>query len=372
MRYYTLDISNVIARVAHFDNNREEAYIILHHRDPRNTDIRRLLEDIGAATGVIAERLNMKPVFKRFLMSDVTNQSSLLPEHDDCARSVIQQPPLDGSKVVLMVIMQQHSSFKDNGDGVWVDDLGRIWIGDNENITSSYSLSMTMEYLETMSRDIAARGGRMADHCLRTWFYVRDVDNNYAGVVKGRNEVFAREGLTAETHYIASTGIAGQSADPSRIVAFNAFADTGLRPEQIRYLYGRSHLNPTYEYGVAFERGTAVDYGDRRHIYISGTASINNRGEIVAPGDIVAQTERMLENIGVLLAEGECAWDEVTNMIIYLRDMADYHTVERIVSQRFPDVPHVILLAPVCRPGWLIETECMAVKRIDRPEYAPF
>lgn len=54
-----------------------------------------------------------------------------------------------------------------------------------------------------------------------------------------------------------------------------------IKPDQIKYLYARTHLNPTYEYGVSFERGTAVDFEDRRQIIISGTASINNHGEIV-------------------------------------------------------------------------------------------
>ncbi len=372
MKYYTYLISNVKASIAHFDHNRQEAYVILSHIQPSDNTTPSILKEIDIAVEDIAHRLDMQPVYKRYLMSDATNQSRWLPDEDVCARSVIQQPPLDGSKVVLLVVMQQRSSFKNDGDGIWSDAKGRIWMGDNDSIAPSYSLSMTMEYLETLSKEISHRGGSLADNCLRTWFYVRDVDNNYSGVVKGRNAVFAREGLTSDTHFIASTGIAGQSADPSRLVSFSAFADMSIEPSQVRYLQGKSHLNPTYEYGVAFERGTTVDYGDRRHVYISGTASIDNKGEIVAPGDIVAQTERMLENIEVLLREGECSWGEVCNMVIYLRDTADYNIVNQIISKRFPQIPFVILLAPVCRPGWLIETECMAVKRVKHLNYAPF
>ena len=117
-----------------------------------------------------------------------------------------------------------------------------------------------------------------------------------------------------------------------------------MEPGQIQFLYAPTHLNPTYEYGVTFERGTAVTYGDRKQVFISGTASIYNRGEIVYPGDIVKQTERMMENISVLLKEADATTRDITQAISYLRDMADY-----------------AVLAPVCRPGWLIETECIAV-----------
>ena len=97
-------------------------------------------------------------------------------------------------------------------------------------------------------------------------------------------------------------------------------------------------------------------------MFISGTASIDNKGMVVHTGDIVRQTERMLENIQVLLAEAECTWDNVSEMSVYLRDVADYDIVSKMFAERFPNKPYVIVLAPVCRPGWLIETECMAIK----------
>ena len=72
----------------------------------------------------------------------------------------------------------------------------------------------------------------------------------------------------------------------------DSYAMTGFLPEQQRYLYAPTHLNKTYEYGVTFERGTLMQYGDRNHIYISGTASINNQGEVVHVGNIILQTQR--------------------------------------------------------------------------------
>lgn len=97
-------------------------------------------------------------------------------------------------------------------------------------------------------------------------------------VVKARNaEVFVTQNLTEKTHYIASTGIGGRHADPKVLVQMDTYAVAGLKPEQIHFLYAPTHLNPTYEYGVSFERGTYVDYGDRRQVFISGTASINNK-----------------------------------------------------------------------------------------------
>ena len=127
------------------------------------------------------------------------------------------------------------------------------------------------------------------------------------------------------------------------------------------YLHGSTHLNRTSEYGVRFERGTVVRYPDLRHVFISGTASINNEGHIMHEGDIVGQTARMIENVEVLLSEAGCGFADVAAMTVYLRDPSDYTTVNRIFSERFPDHPHIITMAPVCRPGWLIEMECVAI-----------
>ena len=52
--------------------------------------------------------------------------------------------------------------------------------------------------------------------------------------------------------------------------------------------------------------------------------------------------------------------------------MADYAVVKEMYDKRFPATPKVFVHAPVCRPGWLIEMECMGVKRLENTEYAPF
>ena len=220
-----------------------------------------------------------------------------------------------------------------------------------------YILYNFYSYLKDANAD--SMSWTLADNCIRTWLYINDVDNRYKGMVRARNEVFAQEGLTE--HFIASTGIAGRQADPKIFVQMDAYAIRGIMPSQIHYLHASDHLNRTIEYGVSFERGTYVDHSDRRHIFISGTASINNQGQVMYEHDIRRQTDRMLENVQALLSEAGATYANVAPMIVYLRDPADYTVVRDIYEECFPDKPVVFLHAPVCRPGWLIEMECMAV-----------
>ena len=317
-------------------------------------------------------------VFKRFFLSDAANQANYLQalhaEHSDCALSVVEQPPLDGTKVAMWVYLQKGVQTKTLPNGIYEVSHGgyrHLWMAGACNQASNSEYQMRLLFNDYVMQ-LLENGCSLADNCIRTWLFVQNVDVNYAGVVKARNEVFVTQNLTDKTHFIASTGIAGRHANPKVFVQMDAYAVDGLQKEQIHYLYAPTHLNPTYEYGVSVERGTYVDYGDRRHVFISGTASINNKGEIMYPGDVRKQTERMWENVETLLKEADCGFEHVGHLLVYLRDIADYTVVKDMFDKRFPNIPKVFLLAPVCRPGWLVEMECMAILPKHNEAYPAF
>ncbi|MBQ8602521.1 MAG: hypothetical protein IJ413_08260 [Bacteroides sp.] len=346
-----------------------EYHAILRIINPRLTYIEQVNYLLDAYTQLLEEELEGAiSVFKRFFLSDAANQTtyllSALEKRAEGAFSIVEQPPLDGTKIAMWVYLQKGVQAQTLSNGlveVKHGEYRHLWTAYNFNQASN-SEEQTRILLNDYIAQLEEQGCRLADNCIRTWFFVQNVDVNYMGVVKARNEVFATQNLTKNTHFIASTGIAGRHANPKVFVQMDAYAVEGLNPEQVHYLYASTHLNPTYEYGVSFERGTYIDYGDRRQVFISGTASINNKGEIVHPGDVCKQTERMWENVETLLKEAECSFEHVQHLLVYLRDISDYSVVSEMFEKRFPTIPKVYLLAPVCRPGWLVEMECMAVK----------
>ena len=360
-------------------NGVSEYHAILRVTNPRLTFTEQIESLQAAYDHLVSEELpGAVAVLKRYFLSDAANQANVLlatqVEHSDCALSIVEQPPLDGTKVALWVYLQTDVQTRTLPHGDYEVSHGgyrHIWSASNFN-KASKSEYQTRLLLNDYVMRLAEQECSLANNCIRTWFFVQNVDVNYGGVVKARNEVFLTQNLTEKTHFIASTGIAGRHASHEVLVQMDAYAVGGLQQEQIHYLYAPTHLNPTYEYGVSFERGTYIDYGDRRHVFISGTASINNRGEIMYPGDIRRQTERMWENVETLLAEAECTFEHVGHLIVYLRDIADYTVVQEMFEERFPNIPKVYLQAPVCRPGWLVEMECMAVKSIHNEAYKPY
>lgn len=353
-----------------------EYHVMVHATRPEQSFQEQLDAVLNAYYNLIDTELKgASSVIKRYFLSDAANQYDTLlasvPEAPACACSVVEQAPLNGTKVALWAYL-----LTDIGAGSFNEELYRVQHGAYTHLWGGTSVShapsseeQTSLLLKHYVMQLLSNGGHLADDCIRTWFFVQNVDVNYAGVVKARNEEFFTQNLTSKTHFISSTGINGRNADPSVLVQLDTYAVLGLKPEQIKFLYAPTHLNPTYEYGVSFERGTKVDYGDRRQVFISGTASIDNKGNILHVGDIRRQTERMWENVDALLSEAECGFEDVGQMIVYLRDVADYAVVNEMFEKRFPGIPRVIVHAPVCRPGWLIEMECMATKEVKNEDY---
>ena len=297
--------------------------------------------------------------YSKVFLSDIQNQyaafessSTYCDTLSKAPCSIIGQAPLKGCKVAVLVK---------------TTDLTETLVFHSFRLSDDEASSET-SYLQTLALFkkyidyLDEHGLDMKTHLVRTWIYISDIDVNYSGVVKARNDIFAHYGLTADTHYIASTGIGGESQSRHACVAMDFLTYPNIVENQKKYLQALDHLDPTHDYGVAFERATRLDTGSARHYYVSGTASIDRHGNVLHLGDVKLQAERLIENIRALLADGDAKLSDIRYLIVYLRDISDYHAVDTIFRQHFPGTPYIIVHAKVCRPEWLIETECIAEK----------
>ncbi len=358
-----------LVEAAHFASDSspvQEWMLQLHVTQKGGHFIQQLCSLRDAWQQFLLDEPTAQPVFTRIFLSDSANQEAIaraeLP--NDCgALSIIEQPPLDGTRVSILLYFQSNIKRKMSDDGVLTCQQGKyqhLWTGSARK-TLGDAHQQCRELFEDYSKQLESRSGSLYDNSIRTWLFVQNVDVNYAGVVTGRNEHFDVKNLTSDTHFISSTGIQGRSADYNSLVQLDSYSLIGVEPEQIQFLYALDKLNRTSEYGVRFERGTAVHLDDRSACYISGTASIDHLGDVLHVGDIKAQCLRMWENVDALLAEAGASMNDSMHMIVYLRDFADYELISGMFEARFPNTPKIILLAPVCRPTWLIEMECITL-----------
>ena len=374
-----IEFNNAFADIFMFDNGTEvKEFQVMIHANSSRLSFNQQMEAVFSAYNQLlsGELQGASAAFKRYFLSDAANQADDVIVNDvtDCAKSIIEQPPLDGTKIALWVYLMTNVQTGIGKSGLYEVRHGafrHLWNGSAHNMAANSEYQTRLLFNE-YNMQLLEEDCTLEANCIRTWLFVNDIDLNYGGVVRARNQFFFTQGLTVNTHFIASTGIGGRQQDPNVLSQMDNYAIAGIQKEQIHYLYAPTHLNRTSDYGVSFERGTYVDYADRRHVFISGTASINNKGEVMYPKDIVKQTHRMWENVEALLKEADCTFEEVGEMVVYLRDMADYGIVKELYEERFHGKPYVIVHAPVCRPGWLIEMECMAIKKISSPEHAAF
>ena len=373
MNYGTLSFNqNVRIEFSSFGAKRsnQECHAVFHV-SLDNADFNTQLCNLHSAYEKFVKKTKMVAVFKRYFLSDIENQinplKSALGQLPFCAVSIVQQPPLNGTKIALWVWFL--SKAEDIGIPVQNNSLFgfqhngyKHYLATEMYETTGNSEQQTDQILINYEEQLQQVEYSLKDNCVRTWLFVSDIDNNYSGVVKARKNNFTLHNLTEKTHYIASTGIAGRHANPKTTLLFDAYAIDGLSQEQIQFLYASENMSSTYDYGVTFERGVCIKYGDRNHIYISGTASIDNKGKVLHEGDILKQSDRMIENVRALLHEANSGFDDLAQIIVYLRDTADYKIVNEKMEKEFPGIPKIITLAPICRPAWLVEMECIAIK----------
>ena len=326
-------------------------------------------------------------VWRRFFCSDIANQAPVLRNHafsdpsggdDPCAVSQVGQTPLAHAKVALWAchIADPDGTLERSHDGTTLTlrrgNMTHLWSTNMVCPAVESAAAQTHAVFTDYTTRLDAHGLTLADHVIRTWLFQPNIDLDYPGMVTTRREFFAAHGLTADTHFIASTGIAGTHSLPTTRVFMDAYAIGGIRHDQIDFVAALDHLGPTYDYGVTFERATAVSYQDRKQIFISGTASIDPRGEIVHPGDVLLQLDRTLGNIASLLASAGATLADMLVFIVYLRDPSDHARILPVLRERLGDAPMLVLDAPVCRPGWLIEIEGFATIPASNPEFPPY
>jgi 2-iminobutanoate/2-iminopropanoate deaminase len=77
----------------------------------------------------------------------------------------------------------------------------------------------------------------------------------------------------------------------------------------------------------------AVQIGEE--LYCSGQIALDPaRGEIVE-GDVSAQTEQVLANLGAVLAAAGMGFEHVVKTTIFLIDMGDFAAVNEVYARRF-------------------------------------
>ena len=99
-------------------------------------------------------------------------------------------------------------------------------------------------------------------------------------------------------------------------------------------------------------------------LFISGTTAVDEKGQLVAPGDIVGQTRYIYEKLAKLLAAAGAGFEHVVETTEYITTTANYRGTADVRREFFtPPYPTAtgVIVAGLLREGALVEISAVAV-----------
>ena len=79
---------------------------------------------------------------------------------------------------------------------------------------------------------------------------------------------------------------------------------------------------PTLARPIGFSHGILVKGG--RLLFLAGQTGSNTEGQIISPGDVVAQYEQTLHNLQAVVEAAGGKMQDITKLNIFVRDRDDY------------------------------------------------
>ena len=105
----------------------------------------------------------------------------------------------------------------------------------------------------------------------------------------------------------------------------------------------------------------AVRAGDL--LFVSGIVPVDPQGNLVGGDDVVAQTRKVFEIMGVVLASVGATFRDVVKVTVYLTDVDDRTRINPVRQEVFGDARPASTLIEISRlaiPGAKIEIEAVA------------
>ena len=116
----------------------------------------------------------------------------------------------------------------------------------------------------------------------------------------------------------------------------------------------------------SYSHGLKVDVGDSEMIFVTGQIAMDKDGNAVAPGDLVAQTEFVFQNLQTVLNEAGSSLNDVVKAVIYVTDITKFKDISAVRNKYFvtsKPVSTLVEISATVKQGCDIEIEVIAIKK---------
>ena len=100
-------------------------------------------------------------------------------------------------------------------------------------------------------------------------------------------------------------------------------------------------------------------------VFTAGQIALDPATGQIVPGDVTAQTERVMRNLAAVLEAAGVSWKDVAKTTVYLQDMADFPRVNEVYGRMIGEARparSTVQVAGLPR-GVLVEIDAIAVIR---------
>ena len=80
---------------------------------------------------------------------------------------------------------------------------------------------------------------------------------------------------------------------------------------------------------IGFAHAWLVEHGAQRTLYLAGQCGYDRAGIVESKGDLVAQLDKALSNIGSILHDAEMSFADVVQLNFYVTSRDDYATARK-------------------------------------------
>jgi 2-iminobutanoate/2-iminopropanoate deaminase len=98
-------------------------------------------------------------------------------------------------------------------------------------------------------------------------------------------------------------------------------------------------------------------------VFVSGQVAIDPATQQVIPGDVAAQTERVIQNLSAILKSAGSTLDRVVKSTVFLKNMGDFGAMNEVYGKHFTGAPPARSTVEVARlpKDVLVEIDVIAL-----------
>lgn len=296
-------------------------------------------------------------------------RNALVPLSQDCLQVAVTLPQLGGESLVEVWTSKLPHK---------VNQLGNICYACNSEIVfGSIKLQETktdgLEKLAfTAYKEILSFIDRMEfPFLVRCWNYFPDINQEINGVERyklfctGRHDAFAEKYKSID-HFLPAGSAVGSESGPLTISFIATRNHSGKHIENPRQVSAYQYPKDYGFRSPSFARATYLDWGENKHVYVAGTASIvghesyHNDKPLQQIDEIYKNLDSLLNHCSLVINGGTEKVDSEDVLVIktYIRDAELFPLIRDRMDKKLADSQSILyLIGDICRKELLLEVE---------------